>query len=164
MLKRLFTGLLSGLLAAVLPACDSISLDKLKPGVTTMAEARAIMGPPAMEWHDGDGSATWEYTRMPYGIVNYMVDFGPDRVVRAVRQVLTEENFARVRPGMTRDQIRRLLGKPAQEQYFSLKREHAWSWKTKYEGSTDYFFDVYFDESGGVTRTGASYETHSANN
>lgn len=156
MLKRLFTGLLSGLLAAILPACDSVNLDQLKPGVTTMAETRAIMGPPAMEWHDVDGSATWEYTRMPYGIVNYMVDFGPDRVMRAVRQVLTEENFAKVRPGMTRDQIRRLLGQPVQEQYFALKREYVWNWKTKSDGSYDYFFDVYFDENGHVTRSGPS--------
>lgn len=156
MLKRLFTGLLSGLLAAILPACDSVNLDKLRPGVTTMAETRAIMGPPAMEWYDADGSATWEYTRMPYGIVNYMVDFGPNRVVRSVRQVLTEENFAKIRPGMTRDQVRRLLGKPVQEQYFALKREYVWNWKTKSDGSYDYFFDVYFDENGYVTHSGPS--------
>lgn len=156
MLKRIVTGLFSGLLAALLPACDSINLDKLTPGVTTMVQTREIMGPPTMEWEDADGSATWEYTRMPYGIVNYMVDFGPDRVVRAVRQVLTEENFAKVRPGMTRDEIRRLLGQPVTEQYFSLKREYVWNWKTKSEGSYEYFFDVYFDESGYVTRSGPS--------
>lgn len=156
MLKRLLTGLLSGFLAAVLPGCDSVKLDKLTPGVTTMAQTREIMGPPSMEWRDADGSSTWEYTRMPYGIVNYMVDFGPDQVVRAVRQVLTEENFAKVRPGMTREQIRRLLGKPVQEQYFALKREYVWNWKTKSEGSYDHFFDVYFDESGQVTRSGHS--------
>lgn len=156
MFKRLFTGVLAGLLATVLPACDSVNLDKLTPGVTTMAQTREIMGPPTMEWQDADGSATWEYTRMPYGIVNYMIDFGPDRVVRAVRQVLTEENFAKVRPGMTREQIRRLLGKPVQEQYFSLKKEYVWNWKTKSDGSYDYFFDVYFDEDGHVTRAGPS--------
>lgn len=158
MLKRLVTGLFSGLLAALLPACDGINLDKLTPGVTTMAQTREIMGPPTMEWEDADGSATWEYTRMPNGIVNYMVDFGPDRVVRAVRQVLTEENFAKVRPGMTRDEIRRLLGQPASEQYFSLKKEYVWDWKTKTEASYDYFFDVYFDEQGHVTRTGTHFK------
>lgn len=158
MLKRLVTGLFSGLLAALLPACDSINLDKLTPGVTTMAQTREIMGPPTMEWEDADGSASWEYTRMPNGIVNYMVDFGPDRVVRAVRQVLTEENFAKVRPGMTRDEIRRLLGQPASEQYFFLKKEYVWDWKTRTEASYDYFFDVYFDEQGHVTRTGTHFK------
>ena len=158
MLKRLFAGLFSGLLAAVLPACDSVSLDKLKPGVTTMAQTRDIMGPPAMEWQDADGSATLEYPRTPNGMVNYMIDFGPDKILRAVRQVLTEANFARVQEGMTRDQVRRLLGQPASEQYFSLKREYVWDWKTRTESSYAYFFDVYFDEQGRVIRTGTHFK------
>ena len=156
-------GIFSGLLAALLPACDSINLDKLKPGVTTMAQTREIMGPPTMEWQDRDGTMTWEYPRTPNGIVNYMIDFGPDKILRQVRQVLTEENFARIKVGMTRDQVRRLLGQPAGEQYFSLKREYAWDWKTKSEGSYDYFFDVYFDEQGHVTRTGTHYKPTSGN-
>ncbi len=158
MLKRLFTGILSGLLAAILPGCDSVKLDKLKPGVTTMAQTREIMGPPTMEWRDADGSTTWEYPRTPGGIVNYMIDFSPDRILREVRQVLTEANFARVKEGMTRDQVRRLLGQPVSEQYFSLKNEYVWDWKTKTEASYDYFFDVYFDEQGHVTRTGTHFK------
>lgn len=157
MSRKLLVGFLSGLLALLLPGCDSVKLGKLQPGVTTMAQTREVMGPPTMEWLDTDGSVTWEYPRTPFGVVNYMIDFGPDRILREVRQVLTEENFARVKEGMTRDQIRRLLGKPASEQYFSLKREYVWDWKTKSENSYDYFFDVYFDEQGHVTRTGTHF-------
>ena len=156
MLKQIVTGVLSSVLAVVLPGCDSVKLEKLKPGVTTMVETRQIMGEPSMEWEDADGSATWEYTRMPFGIVNYMVDFGPDRIVRTVRQVLTEENFAKVRPGMSRAEIRRLLGQPVKEQHFERKREYVWNWKTGSDGSYDYFFDVYFDENGYVTKAGPS--------
>ena len=155
MLKKILMGLLSALVAAVLPACDVINLDKLKPGISTTQDVRSIMGPPTMEWTDADGSQTWEYPRTPGGLVNYMIDFGSDSILREVRQVLTEENFARVRPGMTRDQVRRLLGQPVQEQFFSLKKEFVWDWKTKTEASYNYFFDVYFDENGLVTRTGA---------
>lgn len=157
MLKRLLAGLLSGLVAAFLPACDHVNLQKLKPGFTTMAQTREIMGPPTMEWREPDGSVTWEYPRTPNGIVNYMIDFGPDKILREVRQVLTDENFARVREGMTREEIHRLLGRPASEQYYSLKKEYVWDWKTRSESAYDYFFDVYFDENGHVTRTG----THS---
>lgn len=157
MLKKLFAGFLSGLMAAFLPACDMINLDKLKPGVTTMAQTREIMGQPTMEWQDSDGSTTWEYPRTPEGIVNYMVDFDPNHILREVRQVLTEANFARVRTDMTREQVRRLLGKPASEQFFSLKQEYVWDWKTKTESSSNFFFDVYFNTEGYVTRTG----THS---
>lgn len=157
MIKRLFAALLSGLLAAFLPACDVVNLDKLKPGITTMAQTREIMGEPTMEWQESDGSVTWEYPRTPNGIVNYMMDFGPDKVLRAVRQVLTEENFARVYQGMSREQIRRLLGQPASEQYYALKKEYVWDWKIKSESGYNYFFDVYFDQAGYVIRSG----THS---
>lgn len=163
MSRKLLVGFLSGLIAFLLQGCDSVKLEKLKPGVTTMVQAREIMGSPTMEWLDSDGSATWEYPRTPAGVVNYMIDFGPDKVLREVRQVLTEENFARVKEGMPREQIRRLLGQPASEQYFSLKREYVWDWKTKSENSYDYFFEVYFDERGHVTRTGSHYKPISGN-
>ncbi|WP_170285862.1 outer membrane protein assembly factor BamE domain-containing protein [Propionivibrio limicola] len=157
MLKRLLIGLYSGLLAAVLPACDSVNLEKIRPGRTTMQEVHQIMGPPTTEWLDNDGTTTWEYPRTPNGIVNYMIDFGPDKIVREVRQILTEENFANVREGMTREQIRRLLGKPAHEFYFSLKKEHVWDWKTKEEAGYTHFFNVHFDESGHVVRTSTNF-------
>ena len=36
------------------------------------------------------------------------------------------------------------------------KREYVWNWKTGSDGSYDYFFDVYFDENGFVTKAGPS--------
>jgi hypothetical protein len=157
-LKKLLSGLLSGLLAASLPACDAINLDKLKPGVSTEQEVRAIMGSPTMEWRDPDGTLTLEYARTPQGIVNYMIILGPDKVLREVRQVISEENFARVKEGMSRDEVRRLLGQPASEMYFPLKKEHVWDWKYKVESGMDYFFDVYFSEDWRVTRTGGHFK------
>ena len=155
MLKEFLSGLLSGVVAAM-PACDSISLPKLKPGISKRQDVEDIMGPPTMEWKDADGSVTWEYPRTPNGVVNYMIVFGPNGVLREVRQVLTEENFAKVSPGMSREDIRRLLGQPVKEQHFERKREYVWNWKTGSDGSYDYFFDVYFDENGYVTKAGPS--------
>jgi len=159
MFERLLAGVLSGLMAVFLPACDGINLPKLKPGITTAQEVRQIMGPPTMEWSNDDGTQTWEYPRTPQGLVNYMIVFGPDKVLREVRQVLTEENFARVKPGMSRDEVRRLLGQPATELYFSLKKEYVWDWKTGNEGNMVRYFNVHFDESGRVRHTSASFTT-----
>jgi outer membrane protein assembly factor BamE (lipoprotein component of BamABCDE complex) len=127
MARRFLGVLLSGLAVVLLTACDGINLGTLQPGLSTEQDVRAAMGEPTMEWQDADGTVTWEYPRTPYGVVNYMIVFDPDRRLREVRQVLTEENFARVEAGMTREQIRRLLGKPAHEYYFHLKKEHRWS-------------------------------------
>lgn len=152
LVRDFFTGLLSGVMAAM-PACDAISLPKLKPGSSRMQDVEDIMGPPTMTWRDADGMQTWEYPRTPNGVVNYMLDFGPDGVLRAVRQVLTEENFARVTPGMTREQIRRLLGQPAHEYYFALKAEHVWDWLKKDNLGGETYFNVHFDSAGRVSGT-----------
>ena len=153
MMGRLLAGTLIGLLTILLPACDSVSLEKLKPGLTTMQQTQEIMGPPAMEWQDADGSVTWEYPRMPNGIVNYMIDFGADKVLREVRQVLTDDNFARVRAGMTRDEVRRLLGQPARVETFANLREEVWEWRI--EGvphNEETYFNVFFDTGSGLVK------------
>ena len=152
LVRDFFTGLLSGVIASM-PACDSLVLPKLKPGVTRTQEVEALMGPPTLTWRDPDGTQTWEYPRTPNGVVNYMLDFGPDDVLRAVRQVLTEENFARVQPGMTREAVRRLLGQPAHEYDFALKHEDVWDWRQQDVSGSDVFFNVHFSPDGRVTHT-----------
>jgi len=157
MIRKLLQTLLAGIVAAALPACDNVLLNGLKPGISTAYEVRDRMGAPAMEWQEADGSVTWEYPRTPEGVVNYMLVIGPDNVLREIRQVLTEDNFAKVRPGMSREEVRRLLGKPAHEVYFELKREVVWDWKTKIESGMDWYFNVHFDVGGRVVKTGGNF-------
>lgn len=150
---------LCALLAALgLPACDSNLLAQLRPGITTAAEARRIMGEPGMEWKNPDGGRTWEYTRQPEGFECFMLTLGPDEVLRSVEQVITPENLARVRPGMSKDDIRRLLGKPRSVQTFALKQEEVWDWKVGKEVTTDVFFNVHFDLDGHVLTTSRSQD------
>jgi outer membrane protein assembly factor BamE (lipoprotein component of BamABCDE complex) len=157
MIRTLIRYLLSSMVAATLPACDSLNLNELKPGISTAFEVRDRMGTPSMEWQDGDGSVIWEYPRTPEGLVNYMIVISPDNVLREIRQVLTEENFAKIQPGMSREAVRRLLGKPAHDLYFSLKKERVWDWKTKTEPGMDWFFNVHFNEEGWVVKTSSNF-------
>lgn len=156
-IRRLAGILLGGVVAALLSACDADRLSKLKPGITSADEVQRLMGPPNLEWRESDGSRRWEYPRTPEGIVNYMVIIGADNVLREVRQVLTEENFAKVRPGMSSDEVRYLLGQPAHELYFSLKQEKVWDWKTKVEPGMTWYFNVHFNNDGVVTRTTTNF-------
>ena len=151
-------GVLKEILAAFRQARIGGNPGKLKPGFSSMQEVSEIMGKPAMEWQDADGSLTWEYPRTPQGRVNYMVDFGPDKVLREVRQVLTEENFARVKAGMSKPDIRRLLGQPAHELYFSRKKEQVWDWKISADGGMDQYFNVHFNDDGAVVRTSSNFD------
>jgi hypothetical protein len=156
-IKKLFAGLFSGLIATAFSACDGLALQDLKPGVSTDRDVRNRMGRPTREWKDADGTQTWEYPRTPEGIVNYMIVIGPDNVLREVRQVLTEENFGKVTAGMSKEDVRRLLGQPAHELYFPLKKEHVWDWKWKIESSMDIFFNVHFDDDGHVVKTSSNF-------
>lgn len=158
MFRKVFAGIfLSGVIALMLSACDADTLSKLKPGSTSADEVRKLMGQPSLEWVDAEGTRVWEYPRMPEGIVNYMVVIGPDDVLREVRQVLTEENFARVRPGMSTDEVRYLLGRPAHERYFSLQRETVWDWKIKVEPGMTWYFNVHFNQHGVVSKTSTNF-------
>jgi outer membrane protein assembly factor BamE (lipoprotein component of BamABCDE complex) len=147
---RAFILMLGALLTLL--GCDRTN--ELRPGISMAAEVIEKMGQPAMEWQEG-ADRVWEYPFTPEGTRNYMLTIGPDGILKAMEQVLTPENFARVQPGMTRQDIRRLLGKPASVQFFELKQEEVWDWK---EPSTfpnnDTRFDVYFNNTGQVTRTG----------
>ncbi len=140
-------------IATILPGCDNIALQEIKPGVTSAVEVRAKMGNPGYEFRNEDGSVTWEYTRQPSGVHCYMISFGSDQIVRAVDQVLNEANYAKVQPGMTRDQIRRLLGQPARVETFNNLREEVWEWRI--EGvphNEETYFNVFFDTGSGLVK------------
>lgn len=146
---------LSTIVAALLPACDMVNLPKIKPGVTSAAEVRSHMGNPGFEFSNPDGSVTWEYTRQPAGVHCYMITIGRDQIVQKLEQVLTEANFGRVRDGMSRDDIRRLLGAPASKIVFDNLGEDIWEWRV--EGmprNEETYFMVHFDlQTGEVRKT-----------
>jgi outer membrane protein assembly factor BamE (lipoprotein component of BamABCDE complex) len=144
------------MLAALLTLLGCDRSGELRPGVSTAAEVLEKMGKPVMEWQEG-ADRVWEYPFTPEGTRNYMATIGPDGILKAMEQVLTAENFARVRPGMTRQEIRRLLGKPASVAVFELKREEVWDWREETPfPSSERRFNVHFDLDGRVTATSRS--------
>ena len=151
---RAILKLLCGLLSALgLSACDTFVIDQIKPGVTTAHEVRELLGPPGIEWRNEDGSRTLEYSRQPEGVHCYMITIGSDDVVHSVEQVITEANLARVQPGWTQEQVRRLLGMRRSVEYFELKNEEVWDWKIPGDHVEEELFNVHFDPQGIVVRT-----------
>lgn len=132
---------------------DSLLFKDIRIGESSEADVRTSAGKPEIVWEDADGAKRLEYPRSPQGGKTWMVDVGADGRVSAIQQVLTAENFARVRPGMTKDEIRRLLGKPTQINAYRLKQEEVWGWRW-WESSTETaFFNVHFNNDGIVTTT-----------
>lgn len=146
--------------AVVLPACDGVHLRELQPGVSTQDEARARMGEPSTIHRNDDGTETWEYNRQPNGIECHMLTFGPDRVLRSIENALSEANQARVREGMSKDDIRRLLGRPGSTKIFERLNEEVWDWRVAGAIPTEEaYFHVHFDrDSGRVKKTSRRVE------
>lgn len=139
--------LLAGLLAA---GCASYDGNALRPGVSTEAQVRGLMGQPAAEFASGDGSRRLAYPHGPMGTQTYMADVGPDGRVQGVRQVLNDDTFHQVRTGMTRDDILRLIGPPGDTMAFARLRQTSWEWRYVDTWGYRAIFSVNFDESGVV--------------
>lgn len=136
---------------------DALLLKGLTPGVTTEAQIRDQMGRPETERTLPDGSKRLEYPRGPQGTTTYRVDIDAQGKLVAITQLLTAENFASVRIGMSREAVRERLGKPGEVAVYPLKPETVWSWKWQEGGpSGDAFFNVHFDASGHVYTTSRS--------
>ncbi len=135
---------------------DSQLFKGIEPGQSTEEDVRRQAGKPEIVWEEDGGGRRLEYPRGPEGGTTWMVTIGADGKVGKIEQVLTAENFTRVRVGMTKDEIRRLLGKPTKVEAFRLKKEEVWGYRW-FESQTDRaFFNVHFDDQGNVTTTSRS--------
>jgi len=114
-------------------------------------QVQAKLGAPETVRKNADGSEVWEYPGGPFGRQTYMVTLGSDRAVREIHQVLSDEYFSKVRAGMSRDEVRQLLGKPGEIMMFGARDEEVWSWRYQQENAM--FFNVLFDRSAGTVRT-----------
>lgn len=137
----------------LLVGCDPQRIEKLEEGVSTEVEVRKQFGDPVTITVEPDGSKTMDYPRQPEGWTNYVIKIGPDGKMSSLRQLLNKDNFARVQPGLGQQEVRNLLGRPAKQQRFDLKKEEVWDWRFK-NGQESKMFSVTFSSEGKVTATG----------
>ncbi len=144
--------LISLLLAAasLLSACDTERAARLEEGVSTEADVRRQFGEPVQLTERADGSKLLAYPRQPEGWTNYEAEIGADGKLAALRQLLTEANFAKVQPGMAQPAVAKLLGRHARELRYATKPgETVWRWHVQ-RGQDKKVFDVVFDAGGRV--------------
>lgn len=137
---------------------EEFGLDKLAKGISSESDVRMVMGQPETVREESDGSRTLEYPKGPEGARTWMFTIDRDGKMQDYRQVLTQETFARIQPGMSKDEVRRMLGKPRTVVQYKLKNEEAWDWRYLPSPGTDArFFNVHFDmDTGKVTQTSSS--------
>jgi hypothetical protein len=136
--------------ASLLSACDEQRAAKLEEGLSTEAEVRRQFGEPVQSTERADGSKLLAYPRQPEGWTNYEAEIGADGKLTALRQLLTEANFAKVQPGMPQAAVSKLLGRHARELRYATKPgETVWRWHVQ-RGQDKKVFDVTFNASGQV--------------
>ncbi len=133
-------------LALALSVCASYDGHTLRAGASSESEVRSVMGAPAIELADADGSKVLAYPHGPLGTTTYMARVGKDGTLREMRQALTDGTFNQIRPGLTRDDVLRLIRPPGETMFFAR------SWGYRYKDTWGYLavFSVDFDSNGVV--------------
>jgi outer membrane protein assembly factor BamE (lipoprotein component of BamABCDE complex) len=132
------------------------NLAKLTTGVATEEEIVRIMGTPADTWFNPDSTRTLSYPMGPEGIHTWMVTVSIGGILQDREQVLTDAKFQQIPIGATREEVRRILGKPKSVVQFKRMNEEVWDWKYRHVHE-DRLFNVHFDmTSGKVVRTSFS--------
>ncbi len=117
--------------ALLLSACDPQRVAKLEEGVSTEVEVRKQFGDPVTTNTLPDGSKVLDYPRQPEGWTNYVIKIGPDGKMSSLRQLVSDDNFAKITPGMGQQQVRDILGRPAEQKPYDIQKTEVWSWRYK---------------------------------
>ncbi len=119
------------------PAAAAVALSGLllvacvtpPPAPGTAADAlRRQWGAPTDTHALPGGGVRWEYATGPFGRTTWMFDLGTDGRVSAARQVLRPAVLLALPPGLTREELRREIGRPGNIQLIWRGAE-VWSWR-----------------------------------
>lgn len=148
------------LLSCVLVGCASHSGRGLEPGLATLDDVTALMGPPAHLWTGTGNRAQLSYPRGPAGLQSYMVFIDSRGRLDRIENVLTDATLAKVVAGMSREEVLRLVGPPVPEwtAHFSARRELAWEWRYCNDRSMTARFHALFDSDTGRVRSTMTFD------
>ena len=130
--------------------------ERMRTGVTTSADVQQYYGTPTRVWPEADGGRTLEYATQPFGQTCYMVRLdAQDRLV-GTTDALSAANRARIVPGLTTDQVTRMLGQERKRIFFRLSEYDVWDWNIPPE-MIGYLLRLNFHfKNGVVVRTSQS--------
>ncbi|WP_374674541.1 hypothetical protein [Ideonella sp.] len=137
-------------MALVACACTSYGPGGLQPG-QGRAAVEADMGPPTGRHALAGGGERLEFARGPFGRHTYMLDFDAQGRLLRQEQVLRDDVFDRVQPGMRADAVRALLGRPGHVAGI-WRGATVWSWR--YESPFCQWFQVTLEPDGTVRDAG----------
>jgi hypothetical protein len=135
------------LAAAFLSACTGYGPPKIEAGAD-VDELIPKMGQPTGRYTLSDGNTRIEYARGPYGRHTWMIDVDAENHVVSWAQVLTEQNFNSVKPGISGDELLLKLGRPSERRSGGYQGGQVWSWR--YDAIFCQWFQVSVNDEGTV--------------
>ena len=143
------------LLPLFIAGCAAYGGGSLQPGISSLEEVSAVMGPPAMQWTNPDRTIQLSYPRGPAGTKSFMVYVNASGRFERIENVMADASFARVRADLTKEDVLRILGPsvPAWTVDFPARRELVWEWRYCNNAGLLAKFDVLFDSDTGRVRS-----------
>lgn len=114
-------------------------------------EVIALLGAPTGERPIAAGTLL-EYARGPYGKHTYFITLNPSGSVVKWEQVLTEENFAKIKPGMSKQQVLSIIG--TSFEVMGLARERGEVWSYRYATPFCIWYQIEFTKEGIIRSAG----------
>jgi len=103
--------------------------------------ARSGIQSPTGQYSLPNGGTRLEFARGAFGKETWMLDYDAKGTLVSSQQVLTEANFANITPGMTADEVRMRLGRPAHV-FGAGWQDHLQIWNYRFAGGDCVWFQV----------------------
>jgi hypothetical protein len=146
-------------LTLLLVGCTSFAPDRSLLG-RDRAAVIADMGPPSRERELPSGSRL-EYPRGPFGKSTYFVVLDANGKVTGWDDVLTTENFDKIKPGMPASEVEFLIGESKSS--FGVGSQNHRVWNYPFNNSICRVFQVEVTPDGKVDSTGYGYAPECGN-
>lgn len=136
-------------LALLLAGCAGVIRQAPSPGDPAEV-VQAKLGQPTAIYLDGE-NRTLEYATGPMGQYTFMARLGPDGRLTSYEQVLTSEQFAKIKIDQaTKDDVLRTIGRPAERSRVAAQDYEVWSYRYKEANVWNSLMHVHFDGQGVV--------------
>ena len=142
--------------AGILAGCAVVGLHGLEPGRSTEADVRRALGEPALALEGPAGTRSLAYPGGPGGTHTWMARIAPDGRLARLENGLTDDSRSRVTPGVTKEEVLRLIGPPWRTMDFPNKRQVAWDYRVRDTWGYLVDYSVMIDEQGRVAETVAA--------
>ena len=144
-------GLITAMTTALLAGCQTYGPSERFIGLSR-EQVIAQMGNPYPAPPDLSQAQRLDFPRGPFGKHTYSLQFDADGKVISYKQLLTEENFRQITPGMDVSEVIERIGMSRDQ--FGLARNRGYVWNFRYITPLCQWFQIEFTAENKVRSTG----------